>query len=97
MMEREILEQALDAVVPKFQRACDQVRRLNSHIQSLQVRYDRAKRDNQRSFRYSLRLKIATVEGVRNTYYEYACEIGAQVEDLQVELATLYPDAIQMY
>jgi len=96
-MERETLEQALDAVVPKFQRACDQVRRLNAHIQSLQVRYDRAKRDNQRSFRYSLRLKIATVEGVRNTYYEYACETGAQVEDLQVELATLYPDAIEMY
>lgn len=96
-MERETLEQALDAVVPKFQRACEQVRKLNAHIQTLQVRYDRAKRDNQRSFRYSLRLKIATVEGVRNTYYEYACETGAQVEDLQIQLATLYPDAIEMH
>ena len=95
-MDRETLEKALDTVVPKFQHACQQVRRLNANIRNLQVRYDRAKRDNQRSFRYSLRLKIATVEGIRNTYYEYACETGAHVEDLQVQLATLYPDAIEM-
>ena len=70
-MDRERLEKALDTVVPKFKYACQQVRRLNTNIQNLQIRYDRAKRDNQLSFRYSLRLKIATVEGIKNVYYEF--------------------------
>ena len=95
-MDRQNIEKALDEAVAKFQRSCAQVRILSSYLNNLQVRYERARRDGQRHFRYTLRLKIATAEGVRNAFYEYACVIGAEVEDLQLELANLCPGAIIM-
>ena len=69
--------------VLKFQHACKQVMLLNNRIRAQQSRYDRAKRDNQRSFRYTIRLRISTLEGVRNVFYEYACKAAEEVEDLQ--------------
>lgn len=56
----------------RFRRACEQVILLNNKLQDLQVRYDRARRDELRSFRYNIRLRMSGVEGVRNAYYEYA-------------------------
>lgn len=56
----------------RFRRACEQVVLLNNKLQDLQVRYDRARRDELRSFRYNIRLRMSGVEGVRNAYYEYA-------------------------
>ena len=55
-----------------FQKACEQIVFFNKHLDDLQIRYDRANKDGNKSFRYSLRLKIAAGEGLRNTYYEYA-------------------------
>ena len=91
-MEKIVIEQTLDIIVPKFQKACQQVRQMNKKIENLQIRYDRAKRDHQKSFRYTLRLQIATVEGVRNAFYEYACKVGAEIEELQFELALFEQD-----
>ena len=93
-MNKTGLEQTLDIIVPKFQKACQQVRQMNKKIESLQVRYDRAKRDHQKSFRYTLRLQMATVEGVRNAFYQYACKVGADIEELQLDLALYEPDDI---
>ena len=45
-----------------------------------------ARRTNNRSFRYNLRLKLAVVEGVRNMYYDYAYAKADQVADLRREL-----------
>lgn len=56
----------------RFRRACEQVVLLNNKLQDLQVRYDRARRNELRSFRYNIRLRMSGVEGVRNAYYEYA-------------------------
>lgn len=56
----------------RFRRACEQVVLLNNKLHDLQVRYDRARRDELRSFRYNIRLRMSGVEGVRNAYYEYA-------------------------
>ena len=49
----------------KFHRACNQIVLLNNHLDNLQLRYDCAYRDN------SLRIKLSTLEGVRNMYVEY--------------------------
>jgi hypothetical protein len=70
----------------KFQRACEQILLLNNQILDLQSRYDRAVSDRQRSWRYHLRLRIATVEGIRNMYYEYACLRADELDDLQTKL-----------
>ncbi|KAK6165689.1 hypothetical protein SNE40_022570 [Patella caerulea] len=56
----------------RFRRACQQVVLLNNKLKELQVRYDRARRDQMRSFRYNIRLRMSGAEGVRNAYYEYA-------------------------
>ena len=87
------IERELEEAAKRFVHACMQVKRLNAHIRILQLRYDRAKRDNQRSFRYILRLRLTTAEGVRNVFYEYAHESGAQVEEIQARFRRYhYPD-----
>ena len=69
-----------------FRQACDQIIVMNNQINYLQTRYERAMKKNRRSFRYSLRLKLATLEGVRNMYYEYASRKADDLEQLQNEL-----------
>ena len=70
----------------KFRRACHHIRVLNRKIECVQVRYDRAFEAQRRSFRYTHRLKLATFEGVRNMYYEYACRRADQLERMQAIL-----------
>ena len=68
----------------KFHRACNQIV-LNHHFDDLQLLYDCAHRDNSRSFRYSLRIKLSTLEGVRNMYVEYASMKADELMDLQCQ------------
>ena len=70
----------------KFRTACEQIVQLNFKLGELQNRYMKAKAANQRSFRYSLRLHLAVVEGMRNTYYEYAHEKAEMVADMRRKL-----------
>ncbi|OWF41145.1 hypothetical protein KP79_PYT16485 [Mizuhopecten yessoensis] len=55
-----------------FRRACQQLVQLNTRLRFLTNRYQRAKEENRRSFRYSLRLRLALFEGTRNMYYDFA-------------------------
>ena len=71
---------ALDS---KFKLACKQILVLNQRIKDKQVRYNRAYKVNQRSWRYTLRLQLATMEGVRNMFYEYAYKRADELEALQ--------------
>jgi len=70
----------------KFRLSCNQVVILNNEIEYLQNRYDKAVEDHRRSFRYFLRLKIATLEGVRNMIYEYACRRADQLDTMHEQL-----------
>jgi len=73
----------LNETETRFKRACEQVVLLNDKLEGLQRRYDKARQENHRSFRYNLRLKMASVEGVRNAYYEYACEKAEKIAELR--------------
>ena len=66
----------------KFHRACNQIVLLNRHIDNLQLRYDRAHRDNRRTFR----IKLSALEGVRNMYVEFASMKADELMDLQCQL-----------
>ena len=70
----------------RFRRACDQIVLLNQKLGEVQKRYKNARRTNNRSFRYNLRLKLAVIEGVRNMYFDYAYAKADQVADLRREL-----------
>ena len=94
-----IQEQILD-MDAKFQRACKQVVLMNSFVKALQCRYDKAVKQNLRSYRYHLRLRLCVSEGVRNAYYEYATEMADKIEILESQLEqqgvqpiVLYPEA----
>lgn len=70
----------------KFKNACNQVILLNNQIEYVQVRYDRAVKSNKRSYRYFERLRLATLEGVRNMIYEYACRRADELDEMQEQL-----------
>ena len=82
-MNDEQLLVAFRSLDKKFRKACHHIRMLNRHIEDVQIRYDRAFSAGQRSFRYTHRLKLATFEGMRNMYYEYACRRADELEAMQ--------------
>jgi hypothetical protein len=82
-MDKFELYAELNETETRFKRACEQVVLLNDKLEGLQRRYDKARQENHRSFRYNLRLKMASVEGVRNAYYEYACEKAEKIAELR--------------
>ena len=70
----------------KFRLACKQVVLMNNEIEYLQNRYDRAVEQSSRNYRYFLRLKIATIEGIRNMFYDYASQHADKLDALHVKL-----------
>ena len=70
----------------RFKRACEQVVLLNHKLSDLYFRYNKALKESQRSFRYSLRLKISVLEGVINRYRDYAHEKAHIIADLRREM-----------
>lgn len=70
----------------RTQRACHQMLLLHDKLQDLKIRYENAVNANFRCLRYPLRMKIVTVEGVINMYYEYTVEKQKQVEAMRYKL-----------
>lgn len=70
----------------RFKRACDQIVLLNLKLSGLLSRYTKASTANHRSSRYSLRLRLAVVEGLRDMYYDYAYSKAQIVADLRHEM-----------
>ena len=75
-----------------FRKACSQIILLNHQIESSKTRYDRAKQVRRLSFRYTNRLKLTALEGVRNLTYEFACTKCEEIEILQARLLKLTGD-----
>ena len=80
-----------------FQKACNQVLLLNNFLRQLQIRYDRASRDNLRTYRYALRLRLCTVEGLRNTLYEYATQQASKIEKMEVDMRKMGQEPMVLY
>ena len=70
----------------KFKLACKQVVLMNNEIEYLQNRYDRAVQQSRRNYRYFLRLKIATIEGIRDMFYAYASQHADKLDALHEQL-----------
>jgi hypothetical protein len=47
-----------------------------------------------KSFRYTQRLQLATVEGIRNMFYEYAVKQAKEVARLQKQIKGLLTDDV---
>lgn len=72
-----------------FKRACEEIISLNRKIEELSNRYDNARKQNWRSYRYNFRLQIAVVEGVRNMFYEYATKKADEISDLRTQVTNV--------
>lgn len=72
----------------KFRKACSNLIMINNLIDEIEVRYNRAVAADRRSYRYILRLRLCTMEGVRNMFYEYAYSRADQLEKMQLDLYT---------
>ena len=59
---------------------------LHDQLESIRTRYNNAVATNFRCFRYPLRMKIVTVEGVINMYYQYTVAKQKEVEALRFQL-----------
>ena len=70
----------------KFRLCCDQLVRLNNLVEDVEIRYNRSQVENRRSYRYILRLKLCSLEGVRNMFYDYAYAQADQLEKMQLDL-----------
>ena len=70
----------------KFRNACSQLIHINNLIDETETRYSRSQAENHRSYRYILRLKLCSLEGVCNMFYEYAYTKADELEKMQLEL-----------
>ena len=70
----------------KFKAACSQLIMINNLMDQMDERYNRACENGCKSFRYLLRLRICTLEGVRTAFYEYATKKADKLEELQRDL-----------
>ena len=61
-----------DIELLKFQRACNQILQLNGKLEEIIKRYQSAKDNNNRHFRYSLRNRMLIIEGMLMAYSSYA-------------------------
>ena len=77
------LDERIESVSSRFQLVCSQLRILNRHITEIQHRYKAADQKHQKSFRYSIRIRLCVIEGVRNMYYEYALKLADTLDQLR--------------
>ena len=70
----------------KFRNSCSQLVLINNLIEETEIHYNRSQSENRRSYRYILRLKLCTLEGVRNMFYEYAYAKADELEKMQLDL-----------
>jgi hypothetical protein len=70
----------------KFYKCCAQVDLLDRQLQGIQIRYNRAVENGNRAMRYNLRLRLATVESIRNVFYAYAASRAEMMAELKTEL-----------
>lgn len=85
-IEEQILFDALRTAEKSVRLACDQMILLYDRLEGLKKRYNVSINTNQRSMRYPLRMRIVTVEGFINLYYEYTRAKQLEINDLRKKL-----------
>lgn len=76
----------------RLQQACFQIQSLNVKKEDFVRRYLKAVKANDKRFRYSLRMRIVTVEGMIDCYYQYATMKEKEMLDLRFKLYGEIPE-----
>ena len=80
------LIQRYSALEKKFGKSCSQVVLMNNQITDLKTRLIRAEREGRRAFAYPLRMRIITIERVRDMFYEYSARRAQDIHSMQEQL-----------
>ncbi|VDI51168.1 Hypothetical predicted protein [Mytilus galloprovincialis] len=88
-MEVALCQERLVVVERRFRKACEQIVHMNHRLSNLERRYNRAKKEGNKSFRYTLRLRIAVVDGVREVFYQFAYQKAKEADELRGVLKRL--------
>ena len=72
--------------VRKFERAVSILVLLDNKVIDLKTRYLRAKRDNRKSFSYTLHLQLVATKGMRDLFFEYLSRKSDAGQAMQNEL-----------
>lgn len=78
-----MLIEEMNKLNEKVYNVCSQVKLINQQIQLMNIRYVKALQMEQPSFRYSLRLRLATYEGVRGQLLQYARMVASKMDDIE--------------
>lgn len=70
----------------RTQKACQQMLLLSDKLDYMKEKYEKAVKDNIRSYRYPLRMRIVVLEGIINMYYQYTSEKHKEAEMLRYKL-----------
>ena len=94
---RQLFTESLDSKLhklaienAKFQRACKELILLDNRERDLAIRYMRATKSANLNFRYSMRMKMAAVSGIKLMFYRYAEQQAQRVNRLSGEIAAKY-------
>lgn len=86
MSKLEILRYQLYDQENYYRLSCYQLSVQNMYIENLTKRYERADTIGHLALRYSLRMRMAVAEGVRNIYYEFATMKAFKINRLRQEI-----------
>ncbi|KAI0234580.1 hypothetical protein LSAT2_015181 [Lamellibrachia satsuma] len=86
MIDEAFFEKEFTRINDRFAYACRQVVLINSEIEALRVRYERAEKNRERAFLYSQRLRLIVLEGTRTMFYEYATACSDRLASLHEEM-----------
>ena len=85
-MDNSVLAKQVTRLESHFDTACQQVLVINSKIDALETRYNRATSNNMRTHRYSLKIKLSAHEGIRNMLVQYATLKFEELRDIHVQM-----------
>jgi len=75
-----------NVITRKLKASCRQISVLDRRMDILQSRFKRARNNQRNGVFNSLRIQLATLEGVREAFYIYACKKAAEKEDIFDEI-----------
>ena len=84
------LRQKISHAETRFRNGLEQIVSLSRHLDLLQSKYNQALKAQQRSFRFTYRIQLSVIEGVRNMFLEYTAKKADELSLLQAELLEQY-------
>ena len=84
-LSKEEVEAIIREADNKLEKVCHQIVLLNNIIEDLLVWYNRSESANSGTFQYSLRLRLVSLQMVRDVFHKYAVTLADDLDDFEVQ------------